>query len=570
VKHKTTRVPRYAIQALLLLPFLNIAALAQNAGVVKHAAAKLEPVQFHDVSRQLGIHWKHTNGATRDKYMIESMGGGGAFLDYDRDGRLDIFLVDSGCHKFSRPSCHSQGNALYHQNADGTFTDVTKEAGLASKGYGIGVTVGDYDNDGFPDIFITNFGKNQLFHNNRDGTFTDVTEKAGVAGDGGWSSSAVFFDYNHDGAPDLFVGKYVDWNYDKNIYCGLKQPGYRDYCGPEKFASTSSHLYRNNGDGTFTDVTQQAGLALQGKALGVVAFDCDRDGWLDLYVTNDSMRNFLFHNNHDGTFSEIAERAGVAYGQGGKALHGMGVDAADLDADGFPELFTVNLDAEPEQLFHNNGDGTFDDIASRSHLNSAGLFFSGFGAKFLDYDNDGWMDLFVANGHPSDKIHLYKEQVTTAERPFLLANRAGAFEDVGRASGTALARRYNGRGLAVGDFDNDGDPDVLLIQNGGAPALLRNDGGNRNRWIGFKLIGHASSRDAVGAVVTVTAGGVRQIRELVGGGSYLSAHDQRLLFGLGKLEQVETVEIRWPAGGRTVLHNLAARKYYSLEEPITK
>ncbi len=531
------------------------------------APAGNSTVLFADVTEQLGIHWTHVNGATPEKYLIETMGGGAAFLDYDGDGRLDIFLVNSGCHKFS-VKCSSPGNALYRQKSDGTFSDVTEAAGLArNPTYGMGVAVGDYDNDGYPDIYVTGFPRNALYHNNGNGTFTDVTAKAGVASSG-WSTSAVWFDYNHDGLPDLFVGRYMDWDYDKNVPCGEQRPGYRAYCHPDQFKGVSSRMFRNNGDGTFTDVTEKAGLAVDGKALGVVAFDFNRDGWLDLFVTNDAVRNFLFRNNGDGTFTEIGLSAEVAYGSNGKPESGMGTDAADLDGDGLPELWVTNIDFEPNNLFHNYGDETFGDMTFQAKLGSMAMLFSGFGTRFVDFDNDGKLDMFVANGHPLDNIQLMHEAVTAKERPFLIENLGnGTFEEVGQKHGEVFSRQFNARGLAMGDFDNDGDEDFLLVQNGSPPVLLRNDGGNRNSWIGFELVGKASGRDAIGAVVTVTAGGKRQIRELVGGSSYCSASDLRMLFGLGSAEKAEKVEIRWPTGVTHSLTDLTARKYYKIEEP---
>jgi hypothetical protein len=530
------------------------------------APQKAPQITFTDVTEKVGIHWKHVNGATPDKYLIETMGGGAAFLDYNRDGRLDIFLVNSGCHKFS-VNCTSSGNALYRQNADGTFTDVTKAAGLTSSGYGQGVAVGDFDNDGYPDIYVTGFPRNYLFHNNGDGTFTDITGKAGVAASG-WSTSAVFFDYNHDGLPDLFVARYLDWDYDKNIWCGERRPGYRTYCHPDQFKPTSSILYRNNGDGTFTDVTKEAGVDVPGKALGAVAFDFNRDGWLDLFVANDAVRNHLFRNNKNGTFTEMALDAEVAYSSMGKPQSGMGVDAADVDGDGWPDLWVTNIDYEPNNLLHNNHDETFTDVTIQSHLGSVALLFSGFGTRFVDFDNDGWLDMFVLNGHPLDNVELYHEGVSAQERPFLLHNIGGKqFEEVGPQHGDVFTRKLNGRGLAVGDFDNDGDEDILLVQNGGSPILLRNDGGNRNAWIGFELEGTRSGRDAIGAVVTVTAGGRKLVRELVGGASYCSAHDQRLLIGLGNAEKVTNVVINWPSGAVSTEHDLVARRYYKLKEP---
>jgi enediyne biosynthesis protein E4 len=550
----------YRVCARLIFLVLALTTRAQQT-------ASQTTVVFIDVTENLGIHWTHVSGATPEKYLIETMGGGAAFLDYNRDGRLDIFLVDSGCHKFST-NCKPSGNALYRQNADGAFSDVTQAAGLAGNPtYGMGVAVGDYDNDGFPDIYITGFPRNVLYHNNRDGTFTDVTQKAGVAG-GGWSTSAAWLDYDHDGLPDLFVGRYMDWDYARNPYCGEHRQGYRSYCHPDQFPSISSRLYHNNGDGTFTDVTEKAGLAIAGKALGVVAFDFDRDGWIDLYVANDTVRNFLFRNNHNGTFTEVGLEAGVAYGSNGKVQSGMGVDAADVDGDGLPDLWVANIDYEPNNLFHNNGDGTFTDVTGDSRLGLMAILYSGFGTRIVDYDNDGKPDMFVLNGHPLDNIHLLHDAVTAAERPFLVENQAkGKFEEVGQQHGEIFSRHFTGRGLAMGDFDNDGDEDFVLVQNGRAPVLLRNDGGNRNAWIGFELEGKASGRDAIGALVTVTAAARIQVGERIGGSSYCSSSDSRLLFGLGKTEQVDKVEVRWPTGVVSTLEHVQARKYYRVEEP---
>ncbi len=524
-------------------------------------------VAFTDITRQAGITWTHTNGATPEKYLIETMGGGAAFLDYNRDGRLDIYLVNSGCHKLS-VQCTSSGNALYRQNADGTFTDVTREAGVGLPGYGMGVAVGDFDNDGNPDLYVTNAGANVLYRNNGDGTFRDVTAKAGVAA-GGWSASAVFFDYDRDGFEDLFVSRYLEWDYDPSLFCGERRPGMRSYCHPDQFRGISNLLFHNNGDGTFTDVTKSAGVAEPGKGLGVVAFDFNRDGWLDLYVANDAVRNFLFRNHGDGTFSEVGLLAEVAYGSTGKPESGMGVDAADVNQGGLPDLFVTNIDSEPNNYFLNNGDETFSDATARANLVAVAVPFSGFGTRFADFDNDGDLDLIIANGHPLDNIEMFRDATTALERPFLLQNNGGRFEDVGEKHGQPFSIRYNGRGLAMGDIDNDGDPDFLLVQNAGPPLLLRNDGGNRNAWIGFELEGRVSTRIPVGAVVTVVAGGREYIRELVGGASYCSAHDPRILVGLGSAENVESVEVRWPRGGVSRLDHPALRQYHRVVEPVS-
>jgi len=416
-----------------------------------------------------GFHGNTGTAIPKKKYLIETMGGGGAFLDYDQDGLLDIFLVNSGCHRFSG-ECVAGRNALFRQKAGGVFEDVTEAAGVAGEGYGMGVAVGDINNDGYPDLYVTQYGPNRLYRNNGDGTFTDITAESG-AGDPLWSVSAAFFDYNRDGLLDLFVGNYLEWNYDSNTYCGDRMAGHRSYCHPDLFPGLPNRLYRNDGDGTFTDVSREAGIEAEvGKALGVVAFDYNRDGWLDLYVANDAIRNFLFHNNGDGTFTEVGLFTEVAYGVTGKPESGMGTDAGDFDGDGWPDLVVTNIDYESNNLLRNNHDETFNDVTIRTNLGGVAMLFSGFGVRFVDFDNDGYPDLFVLNGHVLDNPHILREGVTIAERPFLLRNTGGRFEDSGPQSGEALMKPYIGRGLASGDYDNDGDLDFLLVNNGGPPG----------------------------------------------------------------------------------------------------
>jgi hypothetical protein len=539
--------------------------LASPALCVSQQAAKLKPVVFTDATAAAKITWRHENLATPEKYLIEAMGGGGAFLDYDRDGWIDIYLVNSGPTPYNKPKSPIR-NALYRNNRDGTFADVTEKTGLAGGGYGQGVAAGDYDNDGYPDIYVTNYGKNFLYRNNCDGTFTDVTDRAGV-GDSRWGTSAAFFDYDNDGRLDLFVCNYLDWDFSKNIFCGESRPGYRSYCHPNNFKGIRNTLYRNNGDGTFTDVTKRAGIESgEGKALGVVCADINNDGWLDVFVANDAVRNFLFINNRDGTFTEDALLAEVAYGMNGKPQSGMGCDFGDTDGDGMPELVVTNIDLEPNNVFHNNGDGTFNDVTPAVGLGQVALLSSGFGVRFADYDNDGDLDLVVANGHPLDNIHLFRDGVTWAERPFVHDNAGGKFLDVSNERGEAMKRQYSARGLAMGDYDNDGDSDFLLVQNGGAPALLRNDGGNQNNWIGLHLVGTKSNRDAVGARVTVASGNQKIIRQVVGGASYCSAHDLRVLVGIGQQKRVDSVEVRWPSGAVERLSDVAINRYTTVKE----
>ncbi len=559
--------PGKCAHALLGIVVLACApGISQNPPKQARSVPLPSPIQFTDVSRALGIDWQHVNGATDEKHLIETMGGGGAFLDFNRDGRLDIFLVQSGCHKFSK-NCKSGSHALYQQSVDGRFTEVTLRAGIRLDIYGMGVAVADYDNDGYSDLYVTGFPHNMLFRNNGNGIFTDVSAKAGVSSNG-WSTSAAFFDFDRDGWLDLFVGRYLEWGYDKNVFCGERRPGYRSYCHPDQFAGISSRLYRNNRDGTFTDVSKVAGIAAHnGKALGVVTFDFNDDAWPDVYVANDAVRNFLFKNNGDGTFTEIGMLAEVAYGLQGKPESGMGTDAADFDGDGRADLFVTNIDYEPNNLYRNLGDETFSDVTVTANLGSVALQFSGFGTRFLDYDNDGDLDIVVLNGHVLDNVHLFRSGVTFAERPFLLENRGGRFEEVGEKSGPPFQEKYAGRALASGDFDNDGDVDLLAVMNGGRALLLRNDGGNRNVWIGLELSGSRSGRDAIGARVTLTATDRTSMREVVGGGSYCAAHDLRIIFGLASAQKAAKVEIHWPSGAISVLENPALRRYHRIEEP---
>lgn len=443
---------------------------------------------------------------------------------------------------------------------------MTDKAGLAGKGYGQGVAVGDFNNDGYPDIYVTNFGKSLLYQNNCDGTFTDVTDKASVGGNA-WATSAAFFDYDNDGKLDLFVCNYLDWDFSKNIFCGETKPGYRSYCHPNNFKGVSNKLYRNNGDKTFSDVTKKAGIeSNDGKALGVVCADINGDGWVDIFVANDAVRNFLFINNKNGTFTENALVAEVAYSMAGKPQSGMGCDLADIDGDGLSDLVVTNIDLESNNVYHNNGDNTFNDITVSAGLAQVALLFSGFGIRFADYDNDGDLDLVIANGHPLDNIHLFRDGVTWDERPFVHDNVGGRFVDVSDERGEAMKKRYSARGLAMGDFDNDGDEDFLLVQNGGPPALLRNDGGNQNNWVGLQLSGTKSNRDAVGARITVTAGDLKIVRQIVGGSSYCSAHDPRLLLGIGKRSKVDSIEIRWPSGTVDRLKDIRVNSYTTIKE----
>jgi enediyne biosynthesis protein E4 len=512
-----------------------------------------------------GITWRHTAGHSQQKYLPETTGAGCAFLDYDNDGWMDIYLVNSGKCDFYQPALPLR-NALYHNNRDGTFTDVTEKAGVAAGGYGQGVTVGDYDNDGFPDLYVTQYGRSILYHNNGDGTFTDVTEKAGVAAPG-WSSSAVWFDYDNDGRLDLFVCRFVDFDKTKNLPCEAdNKPG---YCIPRLYNPTASRLFHNNGDGTFTDVSQSTGIQKHlGKAWGVVATDINNDGLIDLFVANDTVQNFLFVNRGGGKFEEIGAAAGVAYSEAGRPRSGMGVDSADINQDGWMDLFVANIDHEMYSLYQNNHDETFDDEAGPTGIGKATRLMSGWGLKFFDYDNDGELDLLLANGNPDDLIQVYHKDVGYQEPLLLFHNHGKGLENVTAQSGPVFQKELSARGLAIGDFDNDGAVDVLVSMNDGAPLLLRNLAARQNHWLGVQLVGKTANRDAVGARISFQSGDLKRSRMKVGGGSYLSSHDPRLVLGIGPRTRMDWVEIRWPRPSTVVerFTDLPINCYITLRE----
>ena len=518
-----------------------------------------------------GISWKHVNGRSADYFLPETIGAGCAFFDYDNDGWMDIYLVNSGRCDFYNPSLPLR-NALYRNNRDGTFTDVTEKAGVSGGGYGMGVAAGDYDGDGFQDLYVTQYGRSILYHNNGDGTFTDVTEKAGVAAPG-WSSSAVWFDYDLDGRLDLFVCRFADFNKGKNKFCGNPETGERYYCLPNVYDSTPSWLFHNNGDGTFTDVSKESGIGKQlGKAWGVVATDVDNDGRMDLFVANDTTANFLFMNRGQGKFEETGLDAGIAYDESGRARSGMGVDSADYDQDGWMDLFVADVDHEKYALYHNSQDGTFTDEASSNGIGAATYLMSGWGLKFFDFENDGNLGLFLANGHPDDRIDERFRDVTYEESLLLFRNAGGEFhhalENVSAQAGPAFSQKFAARGLALGDFDNDGAVDVVIAVNNGAPLLLRNVAASENHWLGVRLIGKKANRDAVGARVTYRAGDLKRTRYKVGGGSYLSSHDPRLVLGIGPRTTIDWVEVKWPQPSALTerFTNLPLNRYISLEE----
>ncbi len=507
------------------------------------------------------------------RYLPETMGPGLAFLDYDNDGWMDLYLVNSGPCDFYTPSKPLR-NALYRNNRDGTFTDVTDHAGVRGGTFGMGVAAGDFDNDGWPDLFITSYGKCILYQNNRDGTFRDVTEKAGVATPG-WTTSAVWFDYDNDGRLDLFVCSFVDYSVNHRVGCGNNSLGKYYYCIPRVFNPTRSFLYHNNGDGTFTEVGKDTiiGKTL-GKGLGVVATDINNDGRMDLFVANDTVQDFLYVNRGPGPngkwqWDEIGLDAGVAFSQNGKARSGMGVDAGDLGNRGWQDLFVANVDQEMFSVYRNNKDETFEDIAAVQGVAQATRLLSGWGLKYFDYDNDGRVDLILANGHPDDMIGEYSLQVKWKE-PLVLfrQDESGKLKNVSSQGGTAFERDFNARGLAVGDYDNDGALDVLICVNGDAPLLLRNNAAKGNHWFGIKLEGVTCNRDAIGARIQWTAGGRSQVRLKNSGGSYLSSHDPREVLGLGQATSIDELQIQWPAPSKRIdrLANLPVDRYVRIVE----
>jgi hypothetical protein len=514
------------------------------------------------------ITFRHVNGRSPDYYLPETTGAGCAFLDFDNDGWMDIYLVNSGKCDFFDPSPPLR-NALYRNNRDGTFTDVTEQAGVAGGGYGMGAAVGDYDGDGLPDLYVTQYGRSILYHNNGDGTFTDVTDKAGVAALG-WASSAVWFDYDNDGKLDLFVCRFVDFDKSKNKFCGDERKGERYYCIPRVYQPAKSWLFHNNGNGSFTDVTQDSGVGkVLGKAWGVVATDVNNDGWMDLFVANDTVANFLFLNKHNGKFEEIGLGSGVAYSQDGRERSGMGVDSADFDQDGWQDLFVTNVDQEMYSIYRNNHDLTFDDVAGSTGLGRLTRLMSGWGVKFFDYDNDGNVDLFIANGHPDDKIEAHSSHVMYKEPLLLFHNNGrGGLENVSPSAGPAFSQTFAARGMAVGDFNNDGALDVLVAVNGGAPLLLKNVAAAENHWLGMRLVGRQANLDAIGARITWQAGDLKRSRLKIGGGSYLSSHDPREVLGIGKHAKIDKLEIRWPqpSGRLETFTDLPIDRYITIVE----
>jgi len=536
-------------------------------------AGTLPPPLFEEIPASAsGIAWTHDNAMSPQRYLPETLGPGVAFFDYDNDGWMDIYLVNSGPCDFFQPKTPLR-NALYKNNRDGTFTDVTEKAGVVGGTFGMGVAVGDYNNDGFADLFVTSYGRTILYRNNGDGTFTDVTAKSGLPMTG-WTTSAVWFDYDNDGKLDLFICSFVDYGHEHHLSCGDNKLGRHYYCIPRVFKPTASFLFHNNGDGTFTEMGKGTDIATSlGKGLGVVATDINNDGRMDLFVSNDTVQNFLYVNRGPGAggktkWEEIALPAEVAFSDNGQPRSGMGVDAADFDGDGWQDLFVANVDQEMFSLYRNNKNENFTDVARGQNVAQATRLLSGWGLKFFDYDNDGEVDLILANGHPDDMIEMYSQQVKYKEPLLLFHHEGGKPQNVSAEAGPAFSRMFSARGLAVGDFNNDGRLDVLVGNNGGPPLLLRNNTGQGNHWVGLKLQGVKCNRDAIGARITWSAGGVKRSRLKNNGGSYLSSHDPREVLGLGTASKLDWVEIKWPAPSGRVerFTNVPMDKYTEIVE----
>jgi enediyne biosynthesis protein E4 len=538
-------VARPAVLRLALLP------IALSVVVLAPVAEELPTFEEIPASKS-GITWVHENAMSPERYLPETMGPGASFFDYDNDGQVDLYMVNSGPADIYTPTTPLK-NALYRNNGDGSFTDVTDKAGVAGGTFGMGSAAGDFDNDGHQDLIVTAYGPPILYRNKGDGTFEDVTKASGLLKAPAWTTSAVWFDYNNDGHLDLFFCSFVEFSLTNNIYCGDNKLGRRFYCIPRVFNPTSSALFHNNGDGTFSDVSAGTDIAAaKGKALGVVATDINDDGLMDLFVANDTVQNFLFVNRGQGRWEEMGLAAEVAFSANGTPRSGMGVDAADFDADGKQDLFVANVDQEMFSLYRNDGNEFFSDVAAINGIAAATRLLSGWGLKFFDYDNDGRIDLFLANGHPDDMIGEYSQMVKYKEPLLLFHNDGERLQNVSESSGPVFTKSFPARGLAVGDYDNDGRLDVFVGNNGEAPVLLRNNAGTEHHWLGLRLQGTTTSRDAIGARLAWSVGGKTYRRLKTSGGSYLSSHDVREVLGIGSATKIDWVEITWPApSGKT-------------------
>jgi hypothetical protein len=545
-------------------------AKSQHTAEPKPAASATSP-QFTDITQASGVSFEHKASHTAKKYLLETMGSGVALFDYDNDGRLDVFLVNGAqlndpeaLHDVPKKTGASYLNRLYHQRQDGSFEDVPLKAGLGGSGYGMGAAVGDYDNDGYEDLYVTGYGHNTLYHNNGNGMFTDVTTQAGV-GANGWSSSAVWFDFDNDGKLDLVVGRYLDWDFD-DIWCGQHLPGYRGYCHPTTFKPITLIAYHNDGDGHFSDWTKKVGLDKPGRALGLAIADYDHDGKTDLFVANDSMLEFLYHNE-GGRFKEEALDAGVSVDGDGNTYAGMGVDFQDYNNDGWSDLAVTSLAGQQYALYDNHRDGTFTYASESAGLGQITASHSGMGILFVDYDNDGWKDLVATQGHVLDNIQLTHPDQRYLEPLLLAHNESGHFIDVSKHAGAIFQKLLAGRGLASGDINNDGKVDFVVTTNDGPAYVLRNDTAGRNHWILLNLVGHTSNRDGIGAVVKVTTSTGEQYRTVSTGSSYLSASDKRVHFGMGSDAVARKIEIVWPSGIVQTLLEVKADQILRIDEP---
>ena len=527
---------------------------------------------FVDVTAAKGVNFQYMSSHTSRKYLLETMAPGVALFDYDNDGRLDIFLVNGAPLSDPTPKGtipQKTGpkfwNRLYHQKSDGTFEDVTEKAGLKGEGYGMGVAVGDYDNDGYEDLYVTAYGGNWLYHNNGNGTFTDVTEKAG-AGGSGWSTSAAWIDLDGDGLLDLIVLRYLEWDFD-DVWCGEHKEGYRAYCHPDYFKPIAPLVYHNDGNGHFSEVSQKVALAKPGKGLGIAFADYARDGYPDIFVANDSTLEFLYHNKGNGTFEEVALMSNAAVDGDGRTFAGMGIDFADYNNDGLPDVVVTDLANQMYALYQNSGDGSFNYATLTSGLGPITRTHSGWGVRFFDYDNDGWKDLLIAQGHDLDTIQLTSPNLRYRE-PMLLARNTGqGFVDVSAGSGAVFQQAWAARGMAIGDIDNDGRMDAVVSTNDGPAYILHNETSNQNHWLTLRLVGHKSNRDGIGAEVKLVTGKGAQFATVTTAGSYLSASDKRVHFGLGTETAAASIEIRWPSGVVQKLKDVRADQILQVDEP---
>lgn len=554
---------------------MGVSCFAQQGSEQAPAAAVNQPGKFVDTTTASGIAFQYQASHTTRKYLLETMGPGVALFDYDNDGRLDIFVVNGAPLSDPTPkgtipqkAGPNFWNRLYHQKKDGTFEDVTEKAGLQGAGYGMGVAVGDYDNDGFEDLYVTAYGGNKLYHNNGNGTFTDVTAKAGVAGSG-WSTSAIWVDLDNDGLLDLIVLRYLQWDFD-DVWCGEHKEGYRAYCHPDYFKPIAPLVYHNDGGGHFTEISARIGISKPGKGLGIAIADYDRDGKVDVFVANDSMLEFLYHNSGDGSFEDVGLYSQVAADGDGRTYAGMGVDFADFNNDGWPDLVVTNLANQRYALYKNDGDGNFSYTTITSGLGRLTMTHSGWGVRFLDFDNDGWKDLLIAQGHDLDTIELSSPNLRYREPMILARNTGSGFVDVSADSGSVFQQSWVGRGLATGDIDNDGRIDAVVTTNDGPIHILHNETRTQNHWLTLKLVGHKSNRDAIGAEVKMKTASGSQFAIVTTGGSYLSSSDKRVHFGLGADTAATSIEIRWPSGIVQTLSNVAAGQILNVDEPAMR